>query len=224
MINIFSKHSSQIRAFRPVFLASAILAPLMLSACVSVLPEAKDAPIVYRLKVPSVTAQDLSDKITANTTVVNIEFPQSPRAFSGTDIILSPDGRRLTAAAGASWAEPVPSQIRSALIDTLAQNRKITGVIPKGGTRVPYRLNMEIRRFEAVFDNGEDQAPNAFVHINLSLTDTQSRALVGAHSISTNVRAQAVSVSAIVAAQDKATQQAMSDIDIWLTKMIRKYG
>lgn len=196
--------------------ATIILTGASLSACVSVLPEAKAAPTVYRLSIP----QSGAATPVANTKVINIEFPQAPRALSGTDIVLSPDGRRLTAAAGASWAEPVPNQIRSALIETLAKGGQITGVIPRGGTRVPYRLNMEVRRFEAVFDRGEELAPNAVVYINLTLTDTKSRRLVGTHTVSTNVRAGAKTVSAIVEAQDNATDEAMQDISAWLTGLV----
>lgn len=189
---------------------------LPLSACVSVLPEAKDAPIVYRLNVPR--SADITP--VSNTTVINIEFPQAPRALSGTDIVLSPDGRRLTAAAGATWAEPVPNQIRSALIDALAKDGKITGVIPKGGRRVPYRLNMDVRRFEAVFDRGEEAAPKAVVHINLALTDTNTRNLIGTYTVSTSERAGAKTVSAIVDAQDGATDEAMRDIAAWLGELV----
>ncbi len=193
-----------------------ILSVLSLSACVSVLPEPKPAPTVYRLSIPT----NAPEKTVQNTTVINIEFPHAPRALGGTDIVLSPDGRRLTAAGGASWAEPVPSQIRHVLIDTLAGSGRITGVIPKGGTRAPYRLNIEIRRFEAVFSNGEEAAPNALVYLNLTLTDTKSRKLVGTHSVSTNVWAGAKSVSAIVEAQDGATQKAMDDISAWLQGLV----
>ncbi len=195
-----------------------LLLALPLSACVSVLPEAKTAPTIYRLNIPHGNDTISLD----NTKVINIEFPQAPRALSGTDIVLSPDGRRLTAAAGASWAEPVPSQLRHILIDILAQNGRITGVIPKGGTRAPYRLNTEIRRFEAVFDNGEDAPPNALLLLNVTLTDTNTRKLVGTHTVKKTVRARAKSVSSIVDAQDKATNAAMHDIAKWLDGMVGK--
>ena len=193
-----------------------LIGSLSMSACISVLPKAKPAPTVYRLSVP----HSVPEIPVKHNKVVNIEIPQAPRALSGTDIVLSPDGRRLTAAAGASWAEPVPNQLRHALIDKLAGDGKITGVIPSGGTRAPYRLNIDVRRFEAVFDNGEEAAPNSIVTLNLTLTDTKSRRLVGTHSVMTNVRARAASVSAIVDAQDAATEKAMHEISAWLGNLI----
>ncbi|PHS39280.1 MAG: hypothetical protein COA91_06420 [Robiginitomaculum sp.] len=196
--------------------ALCLIAALSLSACVSVLPKAKPASTVYRLSIPHGVPETPGKLLR----VVNIELPKAPRALSGTDIVLSPDGRRLTAAAGASWAEPVPSQLRHALIDKLAGDGRLTGIIPSGGTRAPFRLHIDIRRFEAVFDNGETAAPNAVVTLNLTLTDTNSRRLVGSHSVSTNARARAATVSAIVDAQDIATEEAMHKITAWLGGLI----
>lgn len=187
-----------------------------ISACTSILPQPKPAPTVYRLSIPtSTTPSEVKES-----TVVNIEFPQASRALSGTDIVLSPDGRRLTAAAGASWSEPVPNQIRNVLIETLGKYEKVTGVIPKGGTRAPYRLNMQIHRFEAEFDNGEEGAPDAIVQIYVTLTDTNTRRLVGVHSVNTSARANTKTVSSIVEAQDTATREAMNDISAWLDDLL----
>jgi cholesterol transport system auxiliary component len=196
--------------------AAILAAGLMLSGCFSILPEPKAAPTVYRLTVPAPVQSEAS----AGASVVNIEYPTSPRALSGTDIVLSPDGRRLTSAAAANWSEAVPSQLRNILIDTLSQDGQVIGVIPKGSTRVPYRLNMDIRRFEAVFDNGEESAPNAIVQLNLSLTDTKTRKLMGVHTITKTARASMPSVSAIVDAQDKATRDAMQEISSWLSAQL----
>ncbi|MBL4869956.1 MAG: membrane integrity-associated transporter subunit PqiC [Robiginitomaculum sp.] len=140
------------------------LSVTFLSAC-SVLPKPKPAPAVYRLTAP----QSLQSQSVEQTKVVNIEMPTTSKALSGMDIILSPDGRRLTMASGAHWAQPVPSLLQNSLIDMLMGNPNVTGIIPKGNTRVPYRLNMDIRRFEAVFDAGENAPPLAIVHLNFPL-------------------------------------------------------
>ena len=192
-----------------------VLGAVLLSAC-SVLPKPKPAPAIYRLSVP-VGANPVAVGLTK---VVNIEYPTTSKALSGMDIVLSPDGRRLTMASGAHWAEPMPALLQNALIDVLAANPSVTGIIPKGNTRVPYRLNMDVRRFEAVFDSGEEAAPLAMVQLNLSLTDTKSRKLVGVYTVKTERRANAPSVSSIVDAQGLATTEAMDDISKWLSGML----
>ncbi|MBL4766210.1 MAG: membrane integrity-associated transporter subunit PqiC [Rhodobacteraceae bacterium] len=196
-------------------IAVAVISGLSISAC-SILPKPKPASTIYRLSVPegikSVTIKD--------THVVNIEYPTTSKALAGMDIVLSPDGQRLTAAGGAHWSEPVPGLLRNALIDILASNADVTGIIPKGNTRVPYRLNMDVRRFEAVFDRGEDAAPNAIVQLTLSLTETTARKLVGSYSVKTQSRASAPTVSSIVRAQDEATREAMLDVSNWLSEQL----
>lgn len=186
------------------------------TGCVSLLPKPSPAPTVYRLTVP----EALSSKSTPSAKVINIEYPTAPRSLSGTNIVLSPDGRRLTSAAGANWAEAIPGMLRDSLIDTLTRDGKVIGVIPKGSTRVPYRLNIDLRRFEAVFDQGENAAPNIFVHINVALTNTQSRQLMGVHTVTKQSRAGVKSVSSIVQAKDAATREAMDDIANWLATQI----
>ncbi|PHR60468.1 MAG: hypothetical protein COA43_07075 [Robiginitomaculum sp.] len=191
---------------------TAILFASMVSAC-SVVPKPKPASTIYRLSVPDVlVVNDVK-----NTQVVNVEYPTIAKALDGVNIILSPDGQRLTAAAGAQWSEPVPELLRNALIDTLSNNIKITGIIPKGNTRVPYRLNMDIRRFEAVFDQGEEVAPLAIIQLSFSLTETRSRQLVGSYTVKVQKRADAARVSAIVNAQDVATKEAMENASDWLS-------
>ena len=187
-------------------------AGLMLSACVSVLPKPAPAPTVYRLTVPEYADR----QAVVPSKVINIEYPLAPRPIGGADIMLSSDNRSLTAAANAHWAEPVPDMIRNTLIDALAANSDITGVIPKGSTRVPFRLNTDVRRFEAVFDRGPESGPLAIVQLNLSLTGTKSRNLISTRTIRTEARASTASVSAIVSAQEAATLDATRQITQWL--------
>jgi cholesterol transport system auxiliary component len=110
--------------------------------------------------------------------------------------------------------------LRNSLIDTLARDGQVIGIIPKGSTRVPYRLNIDLRRFEAVFDRGEDSAPNVVVQINVALTDTQTRQIIGVHTVTKQSRAGVKSVSSIVQAKDMATSEAMDEISIWLTSQV----
>lgn len=208
-----------INAFAQVVRALSVISILVLSTgCLSLLPEPSPAPTVYRLTVP----QSLSSNAAPPGKVINIEYPTAPRVLSGTNIVLSPDGRRLTSAVAANWAEAIPSMLRDFLIDTLARDGQVIGVVPKGSTRVPYRLNIDLRRFEAVFDQGEEAAPNTIVQINVALTDTKTRQLVGVHSVTKQMRAGIKSVSSIVEAKDKSTREAMDEISIWLASEVDK--
>lgn len=200
----------------PLRLSALVLALSVagLSACTSILPEPKPAPAIYRLSVPEMTGN-----VHSSGPVVNIMMPTAPHVLGGTDIILSPDGRRLTSAAGARWAEPVPEQLRHVLLDALAQDGQVLGVIPQGGTNAQFWLNMDIRAFEADFDQGEDQPPLAVVQLVLNMTETGSRKLLGTKNIRATARADERRVSSIVEAQDVATRKAMQDAVSWIKSM-----
>ena len=211
--------------YKAIFISGLAMTAL-LGGCVSLLPEPKPAPIIYRLNISDNTAHSNTLKDSAgnyfNKTVVAIEYPRAIRAISGSDIVLSPDGRRLSIAAGAKWAEPVPDQVRRMLIDELSKTEYYEGVVSKGGTRFPYRVGMDIRSFEAVFDNGEDVAPLAKVQIRFNVSDVKSKSIIGTKMISASHRAKARSVSAIVEAQDVATREAMQEAVKWLTQTLKK--
>jgi cholesterol transport system auxiliary component len=201
-----------INSRRSMFLCLALSGVIGLSACVSILPDPKPAATIYRLSVPDNTIRVAPD----GKTVLNIEYPLASKVLSGTNIVVSPDGRRLSMAANAHWAERIPVQLRSLLIDTLAKTDRFTGVIPAGTTYVPYRVNISIRRFEAVFDRGPEAAPEAIVQLDVRLTDAGTRSLVSSFSAQTSVRASQASVSSIVLAQDEAAHAAMAKIVGWL--------
>ena len=186
----------------------------VLGGCSSILPKQKEASHIYRLSIPTSSGQSF----TAGP-VINLSLPSAPHALNGTDIVLSPDGRRLTAAAGAVWAEPVPAQFRRAFLDAIAADGAMRGVIPQGGTNAQYWLNVDIREFEAVFDQGEDQAPLVTTHIVLNLTQTGTRKLLGTRDLSSQSRASARRISSIVEAQDEATQKVLRDAVDWLKSM-----
>lgn len=202
---------------RPIYylFPIALLTSGLFSAC-TVLPKPKEAATIYRLSIPEIRL----DGSTAHKKVVNIEYPTAPKALSGTDITVTPDGRRLAVAANAQWAEPVPSLLRNGLIDVLAANSDVMGIIPKGNTRVPYRLNIDVRRFEAVFDGGPDMAPNAVVQVTLLLTETSKRKLIGSYFIKTQKRASTANISSIVEAQDLAVRDAMQQASNWLSEQL----
>lgn len=187
-----------------------------LGGCVSVLPDPEPAPTIYRLHVP----QMLKHASIGKPIAINIERPDVPSALSGRDIVVSTDGRQLSFVAGAKWSEPIADLLRTRLIDDLSANGQIVGIIPKGSTRVPYRLNISVRRFEAIFDQGEDAAPLAVVRLNLALTNTKDRKLVASRSFEYVQRADKAHVSSIVNAIDMATSAAVGDIETWLSKNV----
>jgi len=89
---------------------------IALSGCVSLLPDAAPADVIYRLGVIKLgVPQSPSAK------VIRIDRPRASASFQGKDIIVSPDGRRLASAAQAKWAESIPDMVQGSFVNLLGQ-------------------------------------------------------------------------------------------------------
>ena len=184
---------------------------IALSGCVSLLPDAAPADVIYRL---GVIKQGVPQSPSAK--VIRIDRPRASASFQGKDIIVSPDGRRLASAAQAKWAESIPDMVQGSFVNLLGQRAGLVGVIPSSGARTDTRVHLTIKSFEARFDQGEAAAPNAVVHYSVTLSNASDRKLLGTYDIKKTVRSSDIRVSTIVEAMDKANQQALNSIADWL--------
>lgn len=184
---------------------------MCLTGCVSLLPDPVPAGTVYRL---SKAKQNVPQS--PNPFIVRIDRPSVASVFETTDIIVSPDGRRLASASGAEWAEVIPMMIQGSFVDLMGQYPNLVGVIPSSGARTDSRLHLTVKSFEAQFDQGEDGPPLATVHYGVSLLNASNRNLLGSFDVKKTIRAGEVSVSSIVKAMDNANHQALEDVIVWL--------
>ena len=182
------------------------------TACASILPEPAPPSTIYRLSVPMDLSQAADPAFNAKT--VKIVYPRASKALAGSDIIVSPDGRRLSSAAASAWAEPVPSLFRDMIVEVFATDELIVGVI--GSESALYRLETDISRFEAVFENGEDAAPMIYVQMSMTLSDTKTRTVIRSSTMASNKRASTNSVSAIVDAKEQAARDVVGRLTAWV--------
>lgn len=183
----------------------------------SVLPEPASAGTVYRLSTAKQSAPQAP-----NAFVVRIDRPSVSNVFETTDIIVSPDGRRLASASGAEWAEVIPVMIQNSFVDVLGQHPNLVGVIPSSGARTDTRIHLTVKSFEAQFDQGDGSAPLAVVHYAATLSNASNRNLLGSFDVRRTVRASEARVSSIVQAMDTANQQALEEIAQWLEQPINR--
>ena len=192
---------------RTLCLASAALA---LTAC-SILPDPKPADIIYRLSLAGESVEARPDA-----EVVRVDRPSASTVFNTASIIVSPDGRRMSQAAQARWAELIPLLVQESLVDALSRSPAVIGVLPSSGARTDTRVHLTIKNFEAQFDRGEGQAPLAVVRYTATLADASDRSLIDTFVSRQEVRADAINVSQIVEAMEDANNAAMSEIVAWL--------
>ena len=195
----------------------AILMPVALSACVSLLPDPEPADAVYRL-----TSPDLAVIADPGAVVMRVDRPIASTVLSARDIIISRDDRELVTAGGARWAENIPFLIQQSVLDEMRQRKSIIGVEPTAGARADFRISLAVRNFEVTFDEGDANPPLAIVHYGVTVANASTRALNDTFDVRKTVRAKEARVSSLVEATDSANAQAVSDIVDWLEMLTYK--
>lgn len=204
--------------FMRTFTIGAVTASVFLGGCLSsLIPEPAPADVVYRLS-------DMGDQTVPSDSaiVVRIDRPSASDVLSGRGIVVSPDGIRLATAGMARWSEPIPTLVQNSFFDALSTRRDIVGVLPTSGAKTTHRAHLTIRNFEARFDRGELSAPMIIVQYTATVSNASSRELIGTYDVRKKVRADAASVSAIVAAMSDANKSAMSDLVSWIAELAPK--
>jgi len=187
----------------------------LLSACTSLIPipEPSAANTVYRF---SASTQDVSVVPNSDAIILRVDRPTVPRPLAGRNVIVSPSGNRILTASGAEWAEKVPDLIQGSIMDVFASRAGIVGVLPVSGARTELRIHLNVRNFEAVYDQGEEAAPLAVVRYTATLANASNRNLIGSYDVRKTERARDNRVSEIVRAQDRANAAAINAITDWV--------
>jgi len=110
--------------------------------------------------------------------ILRVDRPTVPRPLAGRNVIVSPSGNRILTASGAEWAEKVPDLIQGSIMDVFSSRAGIVGVLPVSGARTELRIHLNVRNFEAVYDQGEEAAPLAIVRYTATLANDLRSALV----------------------------------------------
>lgn len=198
---------------RPVFSIKPVmivLAALSVSACVSLLPESTPSG-VYRLSSPAPRAWTGE-----SWTVVEVVPPQAPRGLAGDEIAIQLADQHIAYMAGARWISPAPRIVQNLIVDTFnATNSRLAPALPEDGVRAEYELRLDLREFEAVYDNGDANAPLIRVRLGARLVATNGRRFVGSNVFVGEVRASANRVGAIIAAFDQAATGVSAELADW---------
>ena len=180
------------------------------SAC-SILPDPKPAPVIYRLSVDGTSVDARPDA-----TVIRIDRPGGSTIFNTVNVLVTPDGRRMSQASGSRWSGQIPLLVQETLVDALSRSESLVGVLPSSGARTDTRVHITIKNFEAQFDNGESNPPLAKVRFTATLANASDRTLIDTFTTEHEQRADAINVSEIVEAMEQANSVAMMDIVRWL--------
>ncbi|MBV5259429.1 hypothetical protein FLX56_13485 [Synechococcus moorigangaii CMS01] len=198
---------------RNLLLAGAALA---LSGCISLLPESESSAL-YRLSnhVPADAV------INPDAPVVRIARPVAPRALSGDRIALDAGEGRVAYMAGANWVSAAPVLLQELVVDTF--DRRSTALVaarPDDGVASSWDLRMEMRRFEAVYDQGSNAAPRIDIAVRARLIDTASREVSGVRTFEVSRRADGNRQGLIIDAFSRAASDMSAELVDWASGQV----
>jgi cholesterol transport system auxiliary component len=183
---------------------------ISVSACVSLLPEVEPAAI-YRLSSPAP-----AEWLTADGAMIEINVPNAPRGLSSDNIAVLTAERHLAYMGQAKWIAPAPRVVQNLIIDSFnAADGQLVPARPSDGVRAQYELQLDLREFEASYDQGNGNAPTVRVRIAARLVSSETHGFIGTRVFSAQARASADRQQAIVDAFNRAAGDAAREMANW---------
>jgi len=195
---------------RALVLSTVLAAALVLPGCISLLPETEPSTL-YRLE--AVRASSAQSPETA--TPVIIDRLAAPRGLSGDRVAIVRNGS-VAYMAGAAWLSPAPTLVHNQILDMfLVETPELVPTRSEDGVDSRYQLQLELRRFEAEYEQGDGAAPMVHVRLQARLIDRDTRRLIGLRQIHEDVLASENRQSAIISAFSQATNAAVRELAGW---------
>jgi len=193
-------------------LALTAVASLALAGCVSLFPKTEPAQL-YRFG-GSAAAQPGPGAM-AGQTPISIA-PLDFTAAAAGDRIMTVTGSEVAYIAAARWASPASVLFNEAMEQAFERNARTVSLMGRrGGRSARLMLDVDVNAFEARYENGREAAPTVVVSLDARLLQIRERNVVAHRVIEVRQPAAENRVSAIVAAMDTATGQALGQLVEW---------
>lgn len=190
---------------------------LALSACVSLLPKTKPAHL-YRFGQP-VSAAAVDAPI--GTVGVFRTIASFQREAAG-DRLLTITGGKAAYVAETRWVAPATVLWDEAVVAAFDADAGHVRLIARGEpASASYVLRLDVRNFEAQYDQGPKAPPLVVVRVRAAITSTVGRGLVGEKLFEKRIRAGNNRVTAIVPAYDRAVADILTEIVAWTNEQAK---
>ena len=191
------------------------LAAAALAGCVSLLPKTKPAQL-YRFGAAHAAAAAEAPPAGGATAVGVFWANGSFQRESAGDRILTVTGEKVAYIAQSRWAAPAETLFDQVVFESFDQAGGHVRLVPRGTPALTdFVLRVDVRDFEARYENGATAAPTVLVRMHATLTRNRERAFVSDQLFEARARAGDNRVSAIVAAYDKALAEAVGQLIAW---------
>ena len=145
--------------------------------------------------------------------------PTATRMLDSSRIAVSPVPGELQVYKGALWARTPTEMVEDGVLETLEDSGKIPAVARQGsGIGADYRLVMDLRHFEASYNEGGNPAslPSAVIEVSAKLLHSQDQAVVGSRTFRQVQPAVGAEVALVADAFSKALGANSREIAGWV--------
>ena len=203
---------------RPITAAALLSVSLALGGCITVFPKATPVQL-YRFgdAAPVIDAKGGAAQETAQGAPFNLQ--RSATVFdraAQSDAILTTSGTETAYLAGARWVAPATVLFDEAVDRAFHSAGGPAHVVPRGEMGSGgASLKLDVETFEARYSGGKDAAPIVVVRLHGLLVRSTDRHLLSEKEFEVQKPAETNRVSAIVAAFDTATTDAVGQVVAW---------
>jgi cholesterol transport system auxiliary component len=199
---------------KPTLALALLIAAASGAGCISVFP--KEAPAqLFRFGVTPAASPARPAGSEARFGVLPAVAGFDREAAS--DRILTVTGNEAAYIKGSRWVTSAATLFDSAVANAFNADNGAARLIGRGEVaRVDYLLKLDVRIFEARYDQGKGAAPTVVVEVHAALNRSSDRALAGDRLFQASVPASDNRVSAIATAFDQAVGKVLGDIVAWV--------
>lgn len=145
---------------------------------------------------------------------LSIGRPEAARIVDSPRIAVRPSPGELQVYKGAVWAKTPSEQLQDTVLRTLEDSRKIAAVARQGsGIAADYKLEMDLRRFEADYAGGA--VPAATIEVNAKLLHSIDQDVVATRTFLQAVPAAGTDTAQVAQAFEQALAAIGHDIAGW---------
>lgn len=190
-------------------LPAALALGLLLSGCISLFPKTQPAQLYSLNQAPPPPAVAAPAGLTLARGAV--AFPSD----AGGDQILTVTGQQAAFIAGARWLEPASLMFDEAVMAAFDQPGAPRLAGRGESVAAATTLRLDVRRFEADYDQGPGAAPTVTVSVRAALIRSGDRTVMAEKLFEVRQPAAENRVGAIVAAYNTAVAQTVAAIRDW---------
>jgi cholesterol transport system auxiliary component len=198
------------KAKRSIRVVAITCAAAIATGCGS-LPFNKSAPDLFVLTPKSTFSADLP----IVDWQLTVELPLADAGINTSRIATRKSAVSIDYYQGANWIDTAPRMVQTLLVESFENSNQIIGVGRQSAAlRADYTLIMELREFQAEYNNGE-AIPSAHVRLNAKLVRLPQRVIVATKNADYSTKAKSGSLVDVVHAFDDALGRALKSIVEW---------